>query len=159
MSTHRPSQPNGPYSKVAATSYAATGKGVDDPREIEAKALLKAARMLQELHDSWNDKDVVRLEKTITYNRQIWTIFYESALQDAQADIQKTDKPAKGKAATKAEPPNPKVKIRNNIVSLASFVFQRSLDIMAQPAREKLPVLITINREIAAGLMQKPEQF
>lgn len=151
MSTHRPGQPNSPYTKAAMGSYASSGKGSDDPRDIEAKALLKAARMIQELHDSWDDKDISRLEKTITYNRQIWSVFYESALQDTPAAHAAKPAPASDDAA--------KAKIRTNIVSLASFVFQRSLDIMAVPAREKLPVLITINREIAAGLMQKPEQF
>ena len=43
--------------------------------------------------------------------------------------------------------------LRNNIVNLANFIFKREMDILAEPAKEKLTVLININREIAEGLM------
>lgn len=152
MVTNRPGNPGNPYSNAVGSYASSSGRsGADTPRDIEAKALLKAARMIQELHDTWNDRDLNRIEKTVVYNRQIWSVFYESALQDAAIE--------KSVPAHENSQAQQKTKIRNNIVSLASFVFQRSLDIMAEPSREKLPVLITINREIAAGLMQKPEQF
>lgn len=145
MASHGPHSPQGRasgggYAK-AADSYQSTGGGQENQRETEAKVLLKAARMIQDLHDSWDDGDVGRIEKAIAYNRQVWTVFYDSALNERKSA---------GEAAA-----NTDNKIRNNIVSLASFVFQRSLDIMAEPARDKLVVLITINREIAAGLMQQ----
>jgi flagellar protein FlaF len=43
--------------------------------------------------------------------------------------------------------------LRSNIVNLAGFVFKRSLDILADPEKEKFDILIEINREVAAGLM------
>jgi flagellar protein FlaF len=137
----------GGYARAAGSYQKGGGASSEDQRDTEAKVLLKAARMIQELHDSWDEGDIGRIEKTIAYNRQIWSVFYDSALTERKAP-QAADASPDAKMATK---------IRNNIVSLASFVFQRSLDIMAEPAREKLPVLITINREIAAGLMQKQD--
>ncbi|MES2729280.1 MAG: flagellar biosynthesis regulator FlaF [Pseudomonadota bacterium] len=126
---------SGSYAR-AAGSYGQHGGQGDTAREVEAKILLRAARQIQDLHDSWDGQDTQRIEKTISYNRQVWAVFYDMALEAAN------DPSAKGKMSA-------------NILSLATFVFQRSLDILADPDREKLPVLITINREIAAGLMER----
>ena len=135
-------QPYGPktgHYAQAADSYGQRGGKTDTPREMEAKALLNAARSLQNLHDTWeNLQDTPQLEKILSYNRDIWAAFYETALQDQDSN-------------------GIKAKLNGTIISLASFVFQRSLDIMADPARDKLPVLITINREVAAGLMERPD--
>ena len=56
---------------------------------------------------------------------------------------------------TEGESQLPK-EIRQNIANLAIFVFKRTLEIQSAPAVEMLDVLININRQIAAGLMQKP---
>ncbi len=134
-------QPYGPktgHYAQAADSYGHRSGNTDSPRETEAKALLRAARSLQDIHDTWDPQDDARLERTLSYNRDIWAAFYETALHNKDdAKI--------------------RVKLNETIISLATFVFQRSLDIMADPARDKLPVLITINREVAAGLMERPD--
>lgn len=122
----------------AAGSYGQHGGQGDTARDVEAKMLLRAARQIQDLHDTWDTQDTIRIEKTLSYNRDIWAVFYDTALKDND------------NISTKRA-------MNTNIVSLATFIFQRSLDIMTDPAREKLPVLITINREIAAGLMERPE--
>jgi flagellar protein FlaF len=44
--------------------------------------------------------------------------------------------------------------LRENILSLCNFIFKRTVAILAEPDREKLLVLIDINREVAAGLQQ-----
>lgn len=46
--------------------------------------------------------------------------------------------------------------LRNNIANLGVFIFNRTIEILAKPEKEKLDILIEINREIAAGLMAKP---
>lgn len=67
----------------------------------------------------------------LTYNRRIWTILSTSA----------------------TEPTNPLPDgIKVAIASLAGFIFQRTISVMAEPAPEKLAALIRINRDIAAGL-------
>ncbi len=51
--------------------------------------------------------------------------------------------------------------IRESLLNLANFIDKRTIDILARPAPEKLEILISINRNIAAGLLgidQTPEQ-
>lgn len=129
----RPPNKTQTYSK-ASGSYGALAKKHADKREIEAQALLKAARKLQELQTGWDSRAPSAVEETLKYNRQIWVLFYDNA----------TSKPAEAAS------------LHANIISLAGFVFKRSMDIIAEPDREKLSILISINREIAAGLMTKP---
>ena len=47
--------------------------------------------------------------------------------------------------------------LRSNIINLANFIFKREIDIMSKPEKEKLNILISINRDIAAGLMAKEQ--
>ncbi len=123
-----------PYGK-ASGSYGALARKHADKRDVEAQALLKAARKLQDLQSGWDNRASNAVEETLKYNRQIWVLFYDHAMNDG------------------ATTPPP---LRTNIINLAGFVFKRSMDILAEPDREKLNILININREIAAGLMTKP---
>ena len=135
-SNRRPPNKTGSYGK-ASGSYGAQAKKHADKRDVEAQALLKAARKLQDLQTGWDKRTNSSIEETLKYNRQIWILFYDNAInENAQA----------------AQP----VPLRTNIINLAGFVFKRSMDILAEPDREKLSILININREIAAGLMAKP---
>jgi flagellar protein FlaF len=47
------------------------------------------------------------------------------------------------------------IEIKKNIINLASFIFKRTMDIMATPTPEKLNILISINMNIAHGLSGK----
>ena len=44
------------------------------------------------------------------------------------------------------------VGIKTNILGLANFIFNQTFKVAANPTREGLPVLVSINRDIAAGL-------
>lgn len=132
------SQPtNNPYAKAAGTYGDNAQKNTPDQRELEARVLLKAARMLKDLQENWGEVTTDLLDSTLKYNRQIWMMFYDTAIENAEGDR-----------------PND---LRSNIINLANFVFKREVDIMADRNRapEKLDVLININKEIAAGLMSK----
>ena len=48
------------------------------------------------------------------------------------------------------------IEVRQNILNLAVFVMQRTLDIQVDPKPEKLQSLIDINSNIAAGLSGRP---
>lgn len=132
---NKPAAGRTPYGK-ASGSYGQQGRKYADKRDIEAQVLLKAARKLQDLQSGWDTRATNAIEETLKYNRQIWMMFYDNAVN------------GEGSA-----PPQP---LRTNIVNLAGFVFKRSMDILADPERDKLNILISINREIAAGLMTKP---
>jgi flagellar biosynthesis activator protein FlaF len=118
----------------AASAYARVAKATQSPRELEATVLLKAASRLQAVRDDWQGRRA-ELDEALTYNRKLWTILVTSV--------------------TDADNPLPQV-IKNNIANLALFVFERTITVMTEPAPEKLGALVTINREIAAGLRGQP---
>ena len=110
------------YSKVAQVSQS--------PRELEAAILMKAAARLQAIRDDWAGRKG-DLDEALTYNRKLWTILVTSA--------------------TEASNPLPHA-IKQNVANLGLFVFNQTVSVMTNPAPERLASLITINREIAAGL-------
>lgn len=126
-----------PYAQAAGAYNQNAQKNAPDQRELESRILLKAARMIKELQDDWGNANKEVIEQTLKYNRQIWIMFYDTALENPEGDR-----------------PND---LRSNIINLANFVFKREVDIMAAPKKEKLDILININKEIAAGLMSKPK--
>jgi flagellar protein FlaF len=96
---------------------------------------MQAAVRLQVIRDDWNGRRA-ELFDALTQNQKLWTILVTSA--------------------TDAESPLPR-EIKNNIANLAIFVFNRTIAVMTEPAPEKLGALVTINREIAAGLRAKAQ--
>jgi len=99
--------------------------------------LLKAAKMMQDLQNDWDGTNRDVIESTLKYNRQVWLIFYDTAIENKEENRTK--------------------ELRSNIVNLANFIFKREIEILVDPKKEKFDVLININNEIAAGLMTKPD--
>jgi flagellar protein FlaF len=119
-------------SNSAAQAYARTtlASAAANPREIEAQALLKAARQLQEVQTNWDGPDM-QMQKALMFNRQLWTIFMS--------------------AAESNDNPQP-LEIRQNIANLAAFVMKQTIEMQLSPDPAKLKSLIDINCNIAAGL-------
>jgi flagellar protein FlaF len=115
----------------AAQAYTAVSKQIASPRELEADLLLKAASRLQSVHDSWTGR-TQDLHAALLYNRKLWSIFLTS--------VTGTDNPLPAG-------------VRQNVANLGLFVMNRTLAIMSDPRREHLGSLISINRELAAGLL------
>jgi flagellar protein FlaF len=115
----------------AAQAYATVAKQIVNPRELEADLLLKAAARLQTILDAW-DRKKSELDAALLYNRKLWSIFMVSA--------------------TSPEHALP-VAIRQNIANLGLFVMNQTMSIMTNPKREQINPLISINRELAAGLL------
>lgn len=130
-----PNQPrnNNPYASAAGAYGNNAQKTTNDPREVEARVLLKSAQFMQDLQNNWDNMNREVLEETLKYNRNIWLMFFDTAVEDNSAE-RPTD-------------------VRNNIYNLAKFVFKREVDILAKPEKNKFDVLIKINRDIAGGLM------
>lgn len=61
-----------------AQAYARTSQTTATPREIEAQALLKAARQLREIQTNWTGPDE-NLHKALMFNRRLWCIFFAEA--------------------------------------------------------------------------------
>lgn len=124
-----------PYA-AAANAYGSTAAATD-PRALEGQVLLKAAAKLENLSERLKGGEKVPLEdisEVMTFNRKLWTIFASDA----------------------ANPDHPLPKeIKNNIATLAVFIFKRTLEVLIETTPEKLQVLIEINRNIAAGLLKR----
>jgi len=111
-------------------AYSQTAKVTRDPRELESSLLIKSASQLQSIKDNW-DKKSEDASAALLFNRKLWTVFITSATRD--------------------DNPLP-LSIKNNIANLGGFIFSQTLSFQANPTPEKLTSLISINREISAGL-------
>jgi flagellar biosynthesis activator protein FlaF len=114
----------------AAQAYARTSQTTVSSREIEAQALLKAARQLQDVQANWNGPDR-NLHKALMFNRRLWSIF----LTEAEAN----------------DNPNSR-EVRQNIANIGIFVLKQTIEMQMDPHPSKLKSLIDINCNIAAGL-------
>ena len=115
-------------------AYERVNKTTMSGHEIEASVLNQAALKLKECQESWDadDRDE-KLDAALNFNQQIWSIL--------QGELLKADNPL------------PK-QIRQNLLALSAFIDKRIFEIMAFPAPDKLNIVIDINRNIAAGLIQ-----
>jgi flagellar protein FlaF len=113
-------------------AYNTVQKITSSGREIEALVLTRAAQKLAEVKNNWDapDRDA-KLDEALRNNQMIWSIF--------QGELMKADNPL------------PK-KLKQDILSLSMFIDKRSFEVMAQPAPEKLDVIINLNLSLAAGL-------
>jgi len=125
--------PQNPYAKATGAYDTNAQAHAGSQREMEGRILLKSNKQLQAVLDNWDNRAKDQLEDALNYNRQIWMLFYDTALENKDGGR-----------------PND---LRSNIVNLANFIFKRELDILADPKPQKIDILLNINREIAAGLM------
>ena len=114
----------------AAQAYARTAQTSSSPREIEAQALLKAARQLQEIQNNWQGPDK-NMHNALLFNRRLWSIFMSAAENDSN--------------------PQP-LEVRQNIANIGVFVMKQTVDMQINPDPAKLKSLIDINCNLAAGL-------
>ena len=117
-------------SSHAAQAYARTSQTTASPREIEAQALLKAARQLQEVQTNWKGPDK-NLYNGLLFNRRLWSIFMTAAEDNGNPNT---------------------IEVRQNIANIGMFVLKQTIEIQMDPDPKKLKSLIDINCNIAAGL-------
>ncbi len=127
---------NNPYANAAGTYGSHAQAHTPDQRELEGRVLLKSAKMISDLQNAWDEVTPELLGETLRYNRQIWMMFYDTALENPEEN-----------GETRPDD------LRNNIINLANFIFKREMEVLSSPSKEKLDVLVNINREVAAGLM------
>jgi len=114
----------------AAAAYGRTTQATVQPRDLEAHLLMKSAAQLQTIFDNWDDLQET-LNDALLYNRRLWAVFLD--------------------AVTAEDSPLPKP-VAQNVANLGFFVFNHTLKIQMKPEAAKLRSLISINKEIAAGL-------
>ena len=115
-------------------AYQSVEKATLPPREMEANVLTRAALKLKNCQKDWDSQErKLKLDEALKFNQRIWSIF--------QAEV--------------GNPANPlPTKLKLDFLRLSAFVDKRIFEVMAQPAVEKLSILIAINENIAAGLRQ-----
>jgi flagellar protein FlaF len=121
---------------MAATNplkaYEDTVKATLSGRDLEAHVLNRAAQLLVQCQNHWNESGhEERLNEALNFNQKLW-LFFQIELATP-------------------EHPLPK-KIREDMLSLSVFIDKTIFDVMADPAFEKLTSIININHNIAAGL-------
>jgi flagellar protein FlaF len=104
---------------------------IASPRDLEANLLLQAASRLQAVRDAAG-KHKPDLDEALLFNRKLWSIFL--------ASVTRTDNPLPAA-------------VRQNVANLGLYVMNQTLTTLSDPRPEQLGSLITINREVAAGLM------
>jgi flagellar protein FlaF len=113
-----------------------TKQDTDSGREIEARALENAATMLSYCQDNWDAKNIRELLfEALRHNQTLWSIL--------KKDLESPDNPLTQD-------------IKNNLLALADFINKRTFEIQSWPSKEKLKILIDINKNIAAGLRGSP---
>lgn len=117
-------------SSSAAQAYSRVSHTTGSPREIEAQALLKAARQLLDVQANWTGPDR-NMHNALLFNRRLWTIFMSA--MEANDNPQPAD-------------------IRQKVTNIAAFVMVRTIEMQMDPDPAKLNSLIEINRNLAAGL-------
>ncbi len=116
----------------AAAAYERTSRATISPRQLESSLLNKAAAKLQMVKDQWPTSST-ELYEALYYNRKLWTVLTTSV--------------------SKEENPLPNM-IKENILNLGVFIFDRTVHVQLSPDADSLDILIKINREIAAGLQE-----
>jgi len=104
-----------------------------DPRQIEGWALMElAVRMKAAQREPVEPNTVLEVARL---NRRLWTII--------QANLVEPDCVVP-------------LETRNALLRLTKFIDKHTVGVVADPQPEKLDVLISINREIAGGLLTPP---
>jgi flagellar protein FlaF len=75
------------------------------------------------------------MHSALLFNRKLWAIFMSAAMED--------------------DNPQPR-EIRQNIANIGIFVMKQTSDMQVNPDPSKLQPLISINRNLAAGLAGRP---
>lgn len=114
----------------AAQAYARTSQTTGTARDIEAQALLKAAKQLRDIQANWTGP-TAGMHKALLFNRRLWTIFLS--------------------AAESNDNPQP-LEVRQKIANISVFVMHQTIAMQTEPDPAKLKSLIDINCNIAAGL-------
>ena len=120
-------------SALGLKAYRETVKTTISGRNLEAAVLTKAARLLIQCQEQWNEENHFRrLDEALTFNQKIWTIF--------QGELAKEDHPMP-------------LELRTNLLKLSLMVDKRIVEVMANDdSPDRLDLIINLNNHIAAGL-------
>ena len=105
---------------------------IDNKREMDAAAFSQAAYVMDQARQKLGDKELG--ERALKYNQMLWSI--------VQADVSQADN-------TLPE------ELKANLMSLSLYVDKQTTVGLKDPSDELFDGLISINLNIAEGLMEK----
>lgn len=118
--------------QAAIDIYRNTYRSALPDREIEADVVNQAAILFIECLEKWEDEEhQSRVQAAIDFNQRVWCIL--------QSELIRADNPI----------PHA---LRLNILKLSALFDKQLLEFRYSPHKEKLRLLIDINRAIANGL-------
>ena len=121
---------NNPYGTKQGQGYEHVPKG-GLPQYSEAWALIEASRRMAV---SINAEDSVKaMREALRLNWKLWTIFQAELSEDT--GVVPTD-------------------VRSDMLQLCHFVDKHTVDALHKPTEAKVTVLVEMNRNIAAGLLE-----
>jgi flagellar protein FlaF len=85
---------------------------------------------LQAVRDAWG-ADRGQVDEALLYNRKLWSFFLVSV--------------------TQPDNPLPEL-VRQNVANLGMYIMSQTISVTSNPQVEIVSSLVTINRELAAGL-------
>lgn len=123
--------------QTSVNAYTTMQKEHLSGRELEASVLTRAGLMLKAVQDNWQAPDrEQKLLEAVKFNQKVWSFF--------QAEL--------------SDPENPMPKnLREDILNLSLFVDKRLFEVLANPDKDKLQIVIDIDFNIAAGLRTTPQ--
>lgn len=123
-----------PYQNQSTNPYATVPTG-GDSTFTEAWALIAAARQITEsLQIQDAKKAKFEMQAALRVNWKLWTIFQAELAVEEEASVQND--------------------LRLNMLTLAKFVDNHTVQQLPNPEPERLLVLVDINRNIANGLLE-----
>jgi flagellar biosynthesis activator protein FlaF len=116
----------------ALNTYSSMQKETLSGRELEASVLTRAGLMLKTVQENWDapDRDQ-KLMEAVKFNQKVWS-FFQAELSDPENPLPKS--------------------LRQDILNLSIFIDKRLFEVMANPNKERLDIVVDINFNIAAGL-------
>lgn len=123
--------------QTSVNAYTTMQKEHLSGRELEASVLTRAGLMLKAVQDDWQASDrEQKLLEAVKFNQKVWSFF--------QAEL--------------SDPENPMPKnLREDILNLSLFIDKRLFEVLANPDKDKLQIVIDIDFNIAAGLRTTPQ--
>lgn len=123
--------------QTSVNAYTTMQKEHLSGRELEASVLTRAGLMLKAVQDNWQASDrEQKLLEAVKFNQKVWSFF--------QAEL--------------SDPENPMPKnLREDILNLSLFIDKRLFEVLANPDKDKLQIVIDIDFNIAAGLRTTPQ--
>lgn len=115
-----------PYDVYAKTqTHGLTG------RALESAVLMKMSNQLKNTQDTWDSLNKQEITDILNKNLKLWQIF--------QLEMKDPNNPL------------PK-KIKEDVLTLSIFINKRTFEIFYDMDKEKMTILININKNIALGL-------